>query len=1514
MAVDAVATASAAQHDGRHFTTLQWYFCDVVPPVGAVNQALAGQPSVQPIRTLVWCFTAVVASLSLSFSGRQQLAMQLSAESLRVHHPPRLEAALRSPACSSLRPNAAFVPSFSTVPPAANAFLAAGRGPMAARLKAARPAPARMAIRWQSFPTGQASPFANRCWLLVGCDLVCCSLSHLTIIASPFRLPPRGEKSAVAPCRAAAYSRLKDGHHPRPRPCRRDPATAGGDAFIIHCFPSSRCFRASFSATFPCVETVSHLSPRHYLLPSIPRSVLPWPTAWEGEVHPSPLIVFTSTLLPREPQRESQLACPNPPLLSFSFSAILLASYHPPPEVVAASGYSASLLQFTLLRLSLRLPALITLARAILPRSAVSPHLFLVWSVLLAAPGCEAAPISVDTSAATVDPPTNVRRVWMSCALVAVCAAGLKLVASRAAAQTQSARAEICSANVLSPPPSPPPSASACRQFTVRPSLIGPRSPTNRGCFMARGHAARQGDLYEVPVAELLRFDVPEATDSGEVSEWVDRVDTAVRAVEQRGNCCFLLAAPDYGSNTVAAVVVGGGPHVVSGTELAPYGATASASASQVVYAVVRRTHPVCFMNDAAYSDSSSRLQYEARVARGINPISFLPAIDPTGAVCGLYARFMSDVATGCELTAAYGWDYWASQRLASRGRTPTSPQRLPQCQAIVTAGPLRSVLPAGVRPVYSRGRPTGLFYARYRHRGNKFVGVFPSADAASKARADAIARDPALRHAAARQATWDGRRVAAASAAASHASAVSAFSSTGTRLHLSAASASGYRGVTKFKDKAALSAFRAKVGARVLGFFDSAVEAAEAVARHLGPAPSPPPCAPSSSSSQSSAASPPRSLRASPRLAGCALLTLLATADARVLLAPSTSASTSAPSPRLLAPLLILLLLATQLGQEGVRRSTRVASREARVASRVEGVKELAFAAWRTASAAAAYAAVPLAWLVEVAAALTCSAPPCSAPPIGGRAAVLVLLVRCVAPVSGAWAEDYLANGGFPYEAVRFVRSLLHSDAVAGMCGLSRQYGSPCVAACALWVVAKTLSVSVESVIVSLRPSLLLPPPTPPRAVPTCSVAVQTEPAPVAGTHSPDSPCCWEGDEGSNEDERCSEDDVKSGADSSVVSNSDAWSARARDDRLSEPGCCVHSTPQYTPLSDATAAPLVEPPRESEPLTAAVPTTPATPLTAAIAAARAAARGCTPRTGRQTTRSTAYAARRKAEREAGRVLLAVPRASWLALQFVFKVRAKAMASPSAIARERARARRALIAALVASPPRPMVAYDVGYAEGKLWYRSPLGVVSDIHPATCPSEDVLVGQVLYADGSCGKPLQPPDHTGFELCADASGAMCYYDRRLGSAQWHAPEGSMALSSLELPTLAEPFPDLPPEFPEGLGLNALRYTGWHPVFDDINHEVRLFHACTGSVRGAPWIALRTESAQVYFVNLVTRETRWYPPRCWVYGWISHVCDESGADSPFAGTPLERSLLPPSLSRLRVEGGAPYPAVVA
>jgi len=186
-----------------------------------------------------------------------------------------------------------------------------------------------------------------------------------------------------------------------------------------------------------------------------------------------------------------------------------------------------------------------------------------------------------------------------------------------------------------------------------------------------------------------------------------------------------------------------------------------------------------------------------------------------------------------------------------------------------------------------------------------------------------------------------------------------------------------------------------------------------------------------------------------------------------------------------------------------------------------------------------------------------------------------------------------------------------------------------------------------------------------------------------------------------------------------------------------------------------------------------------------------------------------------------------------------------------------------------------------------------------------------------AEGQVVKPLWPPSDSSWLLVPEASGAWCYYDSACGSASWFAPDASTAPQSRTLVTPPEAFAVPSPWLDPQVRLATIERHGWMVIFHDADHEVLLRHKLTGAVRDAPWVSLRTDEGRIFFANLVTRETRWFPPHRWMEGWISreqHILPGLPTSSVLYTSFDERgmygrNLLPQELSRFRVDGGAPY-----
>ena len=316
----------------------------------------------------------------------------------------------------------------------------------------------------------------------------------------------------------------------------------------------------------------------------------------------------------------------------------------------------------------------------------------------------------------------------------------------------------------------------------------------------------------------------------------------------------------------------------------------------------------------------------------------------------------------------------------------------------------------------------------------------------------------------------------------------------------------------------------------------------------------------------------------------------------------------------------------------------------------------------------------------------------------------------------------------------------------------------------------------------------------------------------------------------------------------------------------------------------------------------------------------------------RQTQRSRAFAEQR--DRRLRAVSLAAPR-TWMALlraaHVCYVLRRRALHRRAVLTRctlllhppcsrfiAALRAGRRLRALeLISRRPRPILR-DVGYdsVTGRFSFRDVHGRVTSSHPAA--PADACLAMLAYApDGTFTLPLSPPHDSTVVLSPESSGCWCYYDTALGDASWFPPVGSTPLRHQLLTSVQLP-PEPPPDLPATIRLNSLRFTGWTPFFRDATNEVFLMNLSTGAVREGPWISLRTAGGLIYFANLVSRETRYLPPHCWMNGWISRMSHNDAtyaADChPCASLPEGRAYdtRMPQIGvygRQCVEGGAPY-----
>ena len=387
-------------------------------------------------------------------------------------------------------------------------------------------------------------------------------------------------------------------------------------------------------------------------------------------------------------------------------------------------------------------------------------------------------------------------------------------------------------------------------------------------------------------------------------------------------------------------------------------------------------------------------------------------------------------------------------------------------------------------------------------------------------------------------------------------------------------------------------------------------------------------------------------------------------------------------------------------------------------------------------------------------------------------------------------------------------------------------------------------------------------------------------------------------------------------------------WSARRRllvdESGLRPPPPMVLSLTEESGLEQGS----VPQPRLETPLSVALRAARDMPsLPRALQVAGASTRNMNvPRRSRQTPRSAGWAERCAMLRDVGAALAAVPSSTWSWLGTAARLQRWLKRGRVAIA-----ARRERLSRLLALPPRPMPAFDVGYdaAAGVFTYRDALARVATQHPAAATGAEVPAYQL---DGTVVPPRSPPIGSGVVLCPEQSGAWCYYDTATGTSTWEPPEGSTPLGSQALlPEVLPSFRSPPPRLGPQIRLGVLRDTDWLLLREDAVHNVKLVNKLTGAVRAAPWISLLSPDGQVYFANLISRETRWLAPHLWMEGWIERPPSDAPAGQCWAGKVNphysggehslaltsflsgrrldDRDMLPQQLARKRVDGGAPY-----
>ena len=80
-----------------------------------------------------------------------------------------------------------------------------------------------------------------------------------------------------------------------------------------------------------------------------------------------------------------------------------------------------------------------------------------------------------------------------------------------------------------------------------------------------------------------------------------------------------------------------------------------------------------------------------------------------------------------------------------------------------------------------------------------------------------------------------------------------------------------------------------------------------------------------------------------------------------------------------------------------------------------------------------------------------------------------------------------------------------------------------------------------------------------------------------------------------------------------------------------------------------------------------------------------------------------------------------------------------------------------------------------------------------------------------------------------------------------------------------------------------LDGEREPQWHGQWDAVSGEHILIHRPSHAVRRGPWVSMPAACRRgVYFLSLLTGETRWDPPPCWEAQWVRRAAQLAPLES--------------------------------
>jgi hypothetical protein len=394
--------------------------------------------------------------------------------------------------------------------------------------------------------------------------------------------------------------------------------------------------------------------------------------------------------------------------------------------------------------------------------------------------------------------------------------------------------------------------------FVPGQSSVGPSVPENRGLYVADGATISPGSIFQVHISKLVSFPRPQSEDEATHEQWESDMETSLKEWMAKGYYAIPLDTKGLRRDEPLIFRPSHGPAVEMLRWQVEQFVTIT-SLDPPTFALMRTDDsPFNLLNDAAYSPECTEEQYLDRLGR--NHAEFVIGISADGVHRDLYMRFHHGATGGEEVYATYGWEFWAGD-----GRPPERAQPVPDGSELAPSQCVLSAQPEAadwhqLRQLTSQSEPspsthheevpsseTNPILSQASSSGYRGVAKCGSYIRFGRLRSDRPAYRGRFRafHGCSLIGYFDTATEAACSymrhvrsSTSAHDLAVTSTSPRGVELHLSSTSDTGYRGVSKRSQgdgKIRLKgAYRARLGEGtkgIIGYFDTAVDAAEAYA-----------------------------------------------------------------------------------------------------------------------------------------------------------------------------------------------------------------------------------------------------------------------------------------------------------------------------------------------------------------------------------------------------------------------------------------------------------------------------------------------------------------------------------------------------------------------------------------------------------------------------------------------------------------------------------------------------------